>query len=106
MCHVVNFPDWLALLRFLARFFILSQSGLFFVARTFFNRYGFNCGEECSVDRSSNEAAAPKALEAAVQENRIRLCVYMMITEMDTQKHLFCLYRQFYNTLSSEWGLN
>ena len=75
MCHVVNFPDWLALLRLLARFFILSQSGLFFVARTFFNRYGFNCGEECSVDRSSNEAAAPKALEAAVQENRIRLCV-------------------------------
>ena len=91
MCHVVNFPDWLALLRLLARFFILRQSGLFFVARTFFNRYGFNCGEECSVDRSSNEAAAPKALEAAVQENRIRLCVYMMITEMDTQKHVLFL---------------
>ena len=52
------------MLRLLARFFILSQSGLFFVARTFFNRYGFNCGEECSVDRSSNEAAAPKNIEA------------------------------------------
>ena len=38
-----------------------------------------------------SEAAAPKALEAAVQENRIRLCVYMMITEMDTQKHVLFL---------------
>jgi len=57
-CHVVNFPDWLALLRLLARFFILSQSGLFFVARTIFNRYECNCGEECSVVRSSRSRSS------------------------------------------------
>ena len=39
-----------------------------------------------------------------MQENRIRLCVYMMITEMDTQKHVLFL-STLNNTLSSAWGL-